>query len=132
MVSTYREEVNEYKNKKRQCIEDAPMPHRKKKKKPHKKADHKHVYVPAIFHDYFTDYRGERKPVINTGSYCEKCGRINEFRYYWSNTERDVAKFKEEHPDYRELILKEDWDLWKDKTIPLNETYQIVPLAETD
>ena len=120
MVSSYREEVNKYKFEKQQKAEDKPIPRKKKKVKKTKKADHKHVYVPALFQTSYTNWKQETRIVWNYGFYCEKCGRIQDISFTWGDN-KILDKFRKEHPDYRVCILKEDFDIWKDKFVPLTE-----------
>lgn len=50
-----------------------------------RKANHKHIYVPAVFERPTERLDGSRGSVDDTeltiGTYCEKCGKINGYTY---------------------------------------------------
>lgn len=64
-------------------LPEEPMRYRKKKKKKvHKKSDHKHHYVPCMYDVglYIWGY-GITSPYMYRGTYCDICGRIGDIRY---------------------------------------------------
>lgn len=104
----------QYKDKKHMPIDDTPMPHKKKKKKKNKRSNHKHKYIPAI---YYTS----GKDGTTYGFHCKHCGRVKDMSYagYWVCKNERLELFKQEHPDYVEIILPENWSWWKDKNVPI-------------
>ncbi len=120
MGSSYREEVNEYKMKKNSPCEDRGMPHVKKKHKKNKKSNHKHKYIPAIYHMSYVGINSNEKHIHTTcGSHCAYCGRVSDMYFMWSREEERVQRFKEEYPNYVEVTLPEGWDYFKDKFVPI-------------
>ena len=123
MGSSYREEINKYKHKKRcASLDDAGVvPHKKKKHKQHKKSSHKHKYIPAIYYNSYSGFNsnGKKQEYITCGSHCKICGRVSDMSFIWFNTEDRIEKFKKEHPDYIEMHLPENWDYFRDKYVPI-------------
>lgn len=110
-----------YKNTKRAPIEDAPIPYVKKKKKENKRSKHKHIYIPAIYHNSYSGFNsnGKKTEYITCGSHCKICGRVKNMRFMWFNSEDRIEQFKLDYPDYVEVYLPEEWDYFKNKSIPL-------------
>ena len=121
MGSSYREEVNKYKNAKNAPFEDSGMPHVKKKGKKHKKSSHKHEYIPAIYHRvHVKSVTGERVSYDCYGFHCKHCGRVQDMHYIWGFCNGDrVDRFRKEYPDYVEINLPDEWDWFKNSCVPI-------------
>ena len=121
MSTSYREASEEYKQKKKSTLTDGydDMPHKKIKKKiKSKRSNHKHHYAPCVF--YMTNSDNSLLPQV--GFICDICGRPKDLLFFFSfsDQEKKVNKFKQEHPDYIEIILPKDFNFWKAKAIPLD------------
>lgn len=120
MGSSYREEINKYKLNKNIPIEDSGMPHIKKKTKKHKKSSHKHEYIPAVYHNvYIKSIIYEKKIYDCYGFHCKYCGRVLDLYFTWDSLGNKIEDFKAEHPDYIDVTLPDNWDFFKDKSIPM-------------
>lgn len=99
---SYREECEDYKNKKKILAleEDQPQKHIKKKQKGKRRSDHKHEYVPGIY------YGVQYEP--NIGFHCKICGRLKDILFVGvsGNPKRYVENFKASHPDYVEVHIE--------------------------
>ena len=112
-----------YKNAKKEPIlneDDYISSKKKKKKKKAKRSEHKHEYIPGVYHLSYTNFNNDKKiEHITCGSHCKYCGRVKNMHFLWSHEEKRIKEFKEEYPNYIELTLPEGWDYFKNKNIPL-------------
>ncbi len=75
MPSEYKEMKIQYKYRE---LPEEPR-YKKKKKKVHKKSDHKHDYQPCLFKVPVWSYiKGKKERCIYAGTYCTICGRIGD------------------------------------------------------
>lgn len=111
----------QYKLKKKSLIDgDEEVSYKKKKKKKkNKRSNHKHEYIPAIYHLSYKRIDGGVTEHQTCGRHCKICGRVENMYFLWFNTDEKLKKFKEENPDCLELILPEDWDYFKNKYLPI-------------
>lgn len=109
MTSSYREDLAKFKYEKAVPIEDSPVLGKRAKKKKTKRADHKHEYIPVIFHG---------KQWIDHGFICKHCGRVQDVIFDWHSFTNN--KFREQYQNCLEIELPDDWDI-SDKYIPLPE-----------
>ena len=110
----------DYKDSKQPDIEEPRMRHIKKKKKKNKRSKHKHEYIPGVYHLSYNGINSNKKHEhITCGHHCKHCGRVENMRFLWAQEEMLIRKFKDEHPDYVEIYLPDNWDYFKDKNIPI-------------
>ena len=88
----------------------------KKKKKQHKKSDHKHEYIPVIIYD-----KQNKFAAVDYGFVCKHCGRIDDLHFGWGQYLDKIKQFEEEHPDFIEIELPHNWHWFKDKYLPIGE-----------
>ena len=85
------------------------MRYKKKKKKIHKRSDHKHIYACSIFDSGQYEYRNyEKKPAYNIITYCVICGRIDDIEYH-----TNISNFN--------LPILKKVDVWKCSKINLED-----------
>lgn len=116
MPTDYKEELAKYKYDKAVPLDDLPIAGRKKKQRKHKKADHKHTYIPGIFYTPHDKYIP-----MGYGFYCETCGRIQDVHFCWQSYLEKEKAFEDQYPNARQIILPEDWRWFLDKYIPIGE-----------
>lgn len=110
----------DYKDSKQPHIEEEGKYKKKKQKKKNKRSKHKHEYIPAIYHlSYIGALSNEKHEHITCGSHCKHCGRVSDMKFMWSREAERVEQFKEQYPNYVEIVLPEGWDYFKDKNIPI-------------
>lgn len=123
MGLSYKESSEEYKNKKKEpLMNDGEYHHKKKKKnKKNQKSKHKHIYIPAIYHNSYSGFNshGKKTDYITCGSHCKICGRVKDMTFMWFSPEDRIKKFKIENPNYIEITLPENWDYFKNKNVPI-------------
>lgn len=111
-----------YKNAKKTPIlneDDYISSKRKKKKKKVKRSEHKHIYIPAIYHRSCLRSDGHKDEWICCGSHCKICGKVKNMNILWSRPEERLERFKEEYPKAVEITVPETWDWFRDKCIPV-------------
>lgn len=116
MSIDYSEQVAKFKYDKAIPLDDIPIIGKKKKKKQHKKSDHKHIYVPAIFYSPNSNFIR-----LGYGFYCNQCGRIQNMWWCWNNYLDSLKKFEDQHPDLIQIELPQDWNWIFDKYLPIGE-----------
>ena len=121
MGTSYKEDSEKYKVKKKMPIidEDAEKYPKRKKKKKNKRANHKHNYIPAVYNMSYRTNLGNVKCHQTFGFHCDKCGRVENMYFMWSHHSERFERFKKEYPDYVEITLPEGWDYFRDKVIPI-------------
>lgn len=97
-------------------LEDLPINGKLKKKKQHKKSDHKHEYVPVIIYDTQNKFAA-----VDYGFICKHCGRIDDLHFGWGQYLDKIKQFEAEHPDFIEIELPHNWNWFKDKYLPIGE-----------
>lgn len=97
-------------------LDDLPIIGKRKKKKQHKKSDHKHEYVPVIIYDTQNKFAA-----VDYGFVCKHCGRIDDLHFGWGQYLDKIKQFEEEHPDFIEIELPHNWSWFKDKYLPIGE-----------
>lgn len=103
MGLSYNEETAKYKYNKAIPLDDLPIIGKVKKRKQHKKSDHKHEYIPAIIYDTQHTFGA-----VNYGFICKHCGRIDNLYFGWGHYLDKIKQFEEEHPDFIEVELPHD------------------------
>lgn len=123
MGLSYKEESENYKNKKKAIVDgyDNAQYKKKKKKKKKSKSDHKHEYIPVIFHKQYTNFNGTLRDSYFTGNVCKKCGRVPDVVWLFSFQEEQLEKFKKENKHYLEIELPKDWNWFDNKYVTLPE-----------
>ena len=111
---------------------DVPKHKKKSKKKPPKKAKHKHEYVPCVLwrnslvldkaHGF--QYTGEPSKVI--GTYCPICGKIGD-HYDWSWMIEIEDPAYENHPNIKRRFY--DWNDEAKKQF--DEDTRTIPIFKT-
>ena len=114
--SSYNEENAKYKYNKAIPLDDLPIIGKSKKKKQHKKSDHKHEYIPVIVYDKYSKFAA-----VDYGFACKHCGRIDDMHFGWGRYLDKLKLFEEEHPDFIEVELPQDWNWLRDKCLPIGE-----------
>lgn len=111
----------DYKDSKQPHIEEEEKYKKKKQKKKNKRSKHKHEYIPGIYYSSYSGFNsnGKKQNYVMCGSHCKICGRVNNISFMWFNTADKVEHFKEEYPNYVEIVLPEGWNYFKDKNIPV-------------
>lgn len=119
MPTDYKEELAKYKYDKAAPIDDLPIIGKRKKKKQHKKSDHKHEYIAAIF--YAKNSKSIIGSPVNCGFVCKHCGRVEEVHFLWHRYLETIKQFELDHPDFIEIYLPENWNWFTNKYVPFGE-----------
>ena len=119
--SSYNEENAKYKYNKAIPLDDLPIMGKTKKKKQHKKSNHKHKYIPAIYHRVHINAITNEKELYDCyGFHCKYCGRLENMWYIWSHNPEKIEEFKEKYPNYVEVTLPDTWCWFKNNYIPIS------------